>query len=168
MRKKKVYGYDKNLALIHEFETATEAEAALGLYTGAVYESAVRFKRPFKGIQWSYKPIETLTVRDAEIKNEPNPKQHTSVKNPIYMTESELKTKHDQYTILMNAIRQIPDGMFIEESKLLKNAGLWGKPGYRSTTDRPEFRDYKGKADGVVYFGSEKSVKKLKMEGVLS
>jgi hypothetical protein len=67
----------------------------------------------------------------------------------------------------MNEIKQIQKGKFIEESQLLRKAGLWGKSGYRATVSRSEFNEYRGKADGTVYFGHPDRIQFLKSQGVL-
>lgn len=156
--KKQVYGYNQAGELIHEFKSTADAERSLGLYTGSVSEYITKHKRPYKGVLWGYEKR-----NGTDLKKVPQPSQSFN-----YMNENELKQKHDQFTILMNEVKKIPEGRFIEESQILRKAGLWGKPGYRSTSDRPEFKQFRGKADGTVYFGHEKSIQKLKMEGVLS
>lgn len=158
--KKPVYGYNSGGELVYQFDSAAEAERSLNYYQGAITEYISKHDGKYKGITWTLSKKESAPIF---INRKPEPQQSF-----VYMSETELRKKHDLYTILMNEVKQIPDGKFIEESQLLRKAGLWGKPGYRSTSDRPEFKPYKGKADKTIYFGSQKSIEKLKMEGVLS
>lgn len=83
------------------------------------------------------------------------------------LSEADLRKKHDKYFIVMSFLKDIPDGRFIDESTMLRQLSLYGKPGYREAISRPELKDFRGKVDGVIYYGSANSIKKLKQEGVL-
>lgn len=83
------------------------------------------------------------------------------------VSESQLREKHDKFFIIMNFLRAIPEGNFIDEGQLLKEVKLLGKPGYRDALAREEIKPYKGKVDGTTYYGAIKSINKLKTEGVL-
>lgn len=83
------------------------------------------------------------------------------------ISENELRQKHDMFFIIFTHVKQIPIGKYIEESQLLKELGLYGKARYRDAISRSELKDYKGKVDGTVYYGSVESISKLKSEGVL-
>lgn len=83
------------------------------------------------------------------------------------VSEAQLRKKHDKFFIIMTFLNGIPEGNFIEEAQMLKELKLLGKPGYREVLTREEIKPYKGKVDGTVYYGSTKSINKLKTEGVL-
>jgi hypothetical protein len=83
------------------------------------------------------------------------------------ITENELREKHDMFFRIQAFVKKIPDGRFIDESSLLRELSLIGKPRYRDALSRPELKDFKGRVDGVYYYGSHNSIKKLKSEGVL-
>jgi hypothetical protein len=90
------------------------------------------------------------------------------VKTPeITMSEEQLRQKHDMFFMVFTYVKAIPPTKFVEEGQLLRELGLVGKPRYRDAITRPELREYKGKVDGTVYYGSIESIKKLKSEGVL-
>ena len=84
-----------------------------------------------------------------------------------HISEADLRKKHDMYFMVLSFIQGIPEGEFVEESVMLRHLGIVGKPRYRDAITRPELKDFKGKVDGVTYYGSQTSIKKLKSEGVL-
>lgn len=90
------------------------------------------------------------------------------VEKTVFLTEKELRQRHDVFYKIKSELDQIPKGQFIEESSLFKKLSIWGKPGTRSNISQPEIQPYKGKADNTVYYGHPESIEKLKNEGVLS
>jgi hypothetical protein len=82
------------------------------------------------------------------------------------VSEAVLRQKHDMFFIIQNRLKQIPKGFYMEESQLLKDLGLYGKPRYKDALARVE-KDYRGKVDGSIYYGHPESIRKLKNEGVL-
>ena len=85
-----------------------------------------------------------------------------------YITEDQIRQRHDMFYKLKKALESINAGEFIEEQKVLKQLGMWGKPGYRSAVEANEIKAYRGKADGTVYYGHPERIQALKEEGVLS
>ena len=79
----------------------------------------------------------------------------------------QIRKRHDKFYIVSKKIAFIPKDMFIEESELLKELGLLGKPGSKEVTSRMDLKENRGKADGIVYFGHRESIERLKREGVL-
>ena len=93
----------------------------------------------------------------------------TPITKPILgISETDLRRKHDMFYIILAFVKKIQIGKFIEESQMLKEVGLYGKPRYRDAISRVELKDYKGKVDGTTYYGHSESIQKLKNEGVLS
>ena len=85
----------------------------------------------------------------------------------IGISEDELRCKHDMFFIILSYVKNISGGSFIEETKMLKELTLYGKPRYRDAISRAELKAYKGKVDGTVYYGHPDSIHKLKSEGIL-
>lgn len=83
------------------------------------------------------------------------------------LSEDELRIKHDMYYMIQIYLNGMPDGKFVEESAMLRQLSLLGKPRYREALSRHELKEYKGRVDGVTYYGSPASIKKLKSEGIL-
>ena len=85
----------------------------------------------------------------------------------VLLSENELRHKHDMFFKVISFVKGIPDGKYIEETAMLRQLGMIGKPRYKDAITRPELKDYKGKVDGVTYYGTQSSIVKLKQEGVL-
>ena len=88
------------------------------------------------------------------------------VKTSGVLSEAQLRERHDMFFIIMTYLQKIQKGMFIEESQMLKDLGLYGKARYREALSRLE-KEYRGKVDGTIYYSNPESISKLKSEGVL-
>jgi len=80
---------------------------------------------------------------------------------------SDLRKKHDKFYMIFEEVKKIKKDEFIEETELLKMLGIFAKPGYRAAIDNPALKKYKGKADGVVYYGHPESIMELRREAIL-
>jgi len=167
---KEVYLYDpQTKKLIREFESQRDAEKEFGLYRGAVSDcirrGMNRNKYLFSNIKSDFYPDRPKRIFNIK---EILSKEPSLVGEPINaLSEEDLRKKHDKYFIVLSFLKEVPDGKYIDESSMLRQLSLYGKPGYREAISRPELKDFKGKVDGVVYYGSMNSIKKLKQEGVL-
>lgn len=169
-RYKEVYQYDpQSKKLIRKFDTQRDAERELGLYRGAILDyirnGIKKDKYLFSNIKYDLfpdLPKRTLNIKEI-LTNEPSPVGEIISS----LSEKELRKKHDKYFIILSFLKEVPDGRYIDELSMLRQLSLYGKPGYREAVSRPELKGYKGKVDGVVYYGSVNSINKLKQEGVL-
>ncbi len=156
---------------IKTYNSFSELEKEHNLYRGKVYESLVKGRKLgqigndliVSKIKYDAYP-KMGEVRNIEVKDN----EQIQIKSPIMtLTEEQLRQKHDMFFMVFSYIKRIPIGKFVEESQMLRELGLLGKPRYRDALIRIELKEHKGKVDGVVYYGHSESIKKLKQEGVL-
>jgi hypothetical protein len=158
--KKEVHSYDtKTGVYIKTYPCLYEAESDLGLYRGAATDILRRGGKHSK-TYLSYQKTDIFPT----INNEIFKVQTTEIK---MFSETELRQKHDMFFMLIAYVNNIPKGKFIDEVTLLRQLELLGKPRYRDAVSRPELKQFRGKVDGVIYYGCEESISKLKHEGVL-
>lgn len=82
------------------------------------------------------------------------------------ITEAEIREKYDKKYIVQKHAKMIKEGEFYDEDSFIRFCSLNPRvPGFRKALDSPEFKIYKGKADGDVYWGHPSSVEKLKNDG---
>lgn len=175
----KTYVYELGTGkFLAEKKSYGEVERELGLSHGFVYDAL----RRANGKIASRNVVVSTTKYDVfPIENFPNMQKFNKVfkvDNPIVeevksqvvaitLTEEQLRQKHDMFFMVFTYVKAIPPTKFVEEGQLLRELGLLGKPRYRDAISRQELKEYKGKVDGTVYYGSIESIKKLKSEGVL-
>lgn len=83
------------------------------------------------------------------------------------ISEAELRNKYDANFIVKQAILNLKEGVFVPEPEFIKQLRLNSNIGYRSVLEHPDFEKYRGRAGGVKYWSHEKSIRKLKDDGVL-
>jgi hypothetical protein len=83
------------------------------------------------------------------------------------ISESELRSKHDNYTILRNHLSYLKPGLFTPEMDFIQICKFKTGTGFRSVLSDAEFEDYHGTAGGIVYWGTIKDILRLKSEGIL-
>ena len=171
MKPKEVHKYDpKSGDYMDTYASGAIAESKHGLmpYSSSIGH-AIRKGRKAAGFFWSFEK------RDNYFKPEREPLE-MKAENPTkenqhdFLDEDEIRRKHDLFSILQNEIKQIPRGKFIEEERLLRRLGIYGKPGSKKACEKikHEMPENRGKADGIIYYGHSESVSKLKSEGVLT
>jgi hypothetical protein len=154
-----VYYYDSETKkYIKPFTSKSEAERELNLYRGAVGDAMKGRNNP-KHLLFS--TVKAETFPEEENKSAPVLRASNT------LTEDQLREKHDMFFMIFSFVKGLPSGRFIDEPSMLRQLSLLGKPRYREALSRPELKEYKGRVDGVVYYGSTSSIKKLKSEGVL-
>lgn len=79
----------------------------------------------------------------------------------------ELCSMYDVRHKIEQFLQSIPLKTFFVESDVIINAGLKGMA-YRGILDGNDFKDYKGKAGGKVYWGHPESIKEMKEKAVLT
>jgi len=174
----KTYLYELSTGkFLDEKESYGEAERTFGLPHGAVYDYIRRsggviqkYNAIVSTVKYDVYPIETLPnfQKYNKVYTVEKPVVQEVKKTPtIILTEEQLRRKHDMFFMIFSYVKAIPSSKFVEEGQLLRELGLYGKPRYRDAISRPELKEYKGKVDGTVYYGSVESIKKLKNEGVL-
>jgi hypothetical protein len=175
MKGTKVYVYKETGEFFDEFDSFRQAEETLGLYRNLIYEYLRGLRKyPVKGFVFSKHKAEIFPGEILKKREVVKPKNNQKIIIPEtngniqFLSEADLRKKHDMFFILKSELNILQKGQFIEETKLIRKIGLWGKPGFRTVIDAPEVKLYKGKADGVIYFGHPESINKLKNEGVLS
>lgn len=83
------------------------------------------------------------------------------------LTETDLRKRHDNAYKITKVASEIKEGVFVEEQTFIQQCKIKQHAGYRRIIERPEYDQYHGKADGLVYWGHPKSIKKMKQEGIL-
>lgn len=87
--------------------------------------------------------------------------------NGIGLSEQELRFRHDALYKLEQAVKTLTSGKFIPEPEFRTTISI-DPSKFRSKADLPQFDQFKGKVQGVTYWGNPKDIKRLKDEGVLS
>jgi hypothetical protein len=168
-KKKEVHQYDPVTGkYIRTYPSFTVCEQELGMYRGSVSEILKGKTRMRPGMllsteRWEIFP-DLIPLEEGVIQPATN-KIKTDVTGML--TEDELRRKHDMFFMVYSFVKNIPYGKFVEEPVLLRQLGLIGKPRYKDALSRAELKLFKGKVDGVVYYGNSTSIQKLKSEGVL-
>ena len=83
------------------------------------------------------------------------------------LSENELRSKHDNRTILRNHLNCLKPGLFTPETDFIQLCKFKVGTGFRSVLSDSEFEDYHGTAGGVIYWGTTKDILRLKSEGIL-
>ncbi len=84
-----------------------------------------------------------------------------------FVDEVQLMEKHNSFYIFETFLKSIPRGKFARETDVLRHLNMSGKPGYRQVVDHPDYKIYKGTADGIVYNGHPESIEKMKQKTTL-
>ena len=163
-----IYMYDPKTGKYKDkAESYRELEEKYGLYKGAVSDG---LRRPVNAIRARRLLVskQKYDVHPAYLDNgNVEPEQIKTLIPQGTLTEEQLRKKHDMFFIVFEYVKNIPEGKFVEESQMLREVGLLGKPRYRDAISRHELKEFKGKVDGTIYYGNQESIKKLKLEGVL-
>lgn len=159
---KEIHLYDsRTKEYKRSFVSQSEAEHELGLYRGEVRD-ILNNRNNRKNLLLSNKKADIFPGA-----SDSNSKKELTSKPGNMLSEDELRKKHDMFFMILTFVKDMPGGMYIDEPSMLRQLSLYGKPRYREALSRPELKDHKGKVDGVIYYGSVNSIKKLKSEGVL-
>jgi hypothetical protein len=165
-----IHLYDSETGqFIQTYPSQKELERSRGLYRGAITDN-LRRKNGLHN-----KILVSRIKYDVHPKFSGEPPRNTQVvisesiqpTKANTLSEDELRKKHDMFFMIHSFVSNIPEGRFVEEPVMLRQLGLLGKPRYREALSRAELKDYRGKVDGVIYYGSAISIRKLKQEGVL-
>ena len=81
------------------------------------------------------------------------------------LSEAEIRQTYDIRVVVQQALSGLKEGEFWPEQDFLRTKGLISKPGYRPILDAA--KNYRGKAQGKVFYSHPNSIQKLKNEGVL-
>lgn len=170
--KTEIHLYDSNTGMyLESFSSFREAERIKGWYRGAISDALKRRFKSRNGILCSTIRYDVYPgfVEVEKLVEEPEKSECKSNTRFLSksLTEQELRQKHDMFFMVKNYVENIPVGRFVDETQMLRDLGILGKPRYRDAIMRPELKEYKGKVDGTTYYGSIESIKKLKSEGVL-
>jgi hypothetical protein len=137
----------------YKFENDAQLRKACALEFGIssqkVYDSYANFKKS-KNKQ-PKQPIETI--------EEP-------CKPVTGLTESQLRAKHDIDFIIKSKAKELKIGVYVAEHDFIKMCCLHGSQGYRQVLDG--LHEYKGRAGGITYYSHPDSIRKMKIEGILS
>jgi len=110
------------------------------------------------------KAIRRMRLRGLDVSNNGNGKIRIRTKG---LTEQELRKKHDPLYRLEQAVIELEPGKFIPEHEFRILVSL-DNIKFRTNADLPKFDSYKGKVNGITYWGHPKDIKRLKEEGILS
>lgn len=156
---------------VKSYDSFADLEREQGWYRGAVSEI-------LKGKNNKKKPLVSLEKYDinpffAGTEHGPEPEIIPAWK-PVplkgsdgMLSEAELRKKHDMFYQILSFVKGLPEGKYVEETSMLRQLTLFGKPRYREALSREDLKQFKGKVDGTVYYGNPNSIQKLKREGVL-
>lgn len=147
--KKKPVNCIENGNIIATYESIMDAERALGIYPGNI-NKVIGKDRMAGGYQWKYANGEQKAI--------------TAVKRGL--SEAELRAKHDNHYKISKALKSLKKGEFIPEPELISSIGLSGG-GYRRWLDSNNYNDYRGKAQGITYYGHPEDIRRMKDETVL-
>jgi hypothetical protein len=82
------------------------------------------------------------------------------------LSEQELRSKHDGLYKLEQAVKTLMPGKFIPEPEF--RATIATNPSqFRSKADLPQFDIYRGRTQGITYWGHPRDIKRMKDEGIL-
>jgi len=84
------------------------------------------------------------------------------------LSESEIRAKHDTKFILSQVVKKLERGLYITDADFIKQCDIKSHVGYRQMLDDPDFKKYKGKAGGIIYWSHPESIEKMKNEGILT
>jgi len=82
------------------------------------------------------------------------------------LSEQEFRAKHDSLYKLEQAVKMLMPDKFIPENEFRATVAI-DPSKFRSKADLPQFDTYKGRVNGVTYWGHPRDIKRLKDEGVL-
>ena len=80
----------------------------------------------------------------------------------------ELRQKHDLNLIITTGAEALVDDIFLTTSEFVLACKVKVGSGFRAVIDHPDFDKYHGKAGGIVYWSSPKSIMAMKEKGILS
>jgi hypothetical protein len=157
-----------------EYVTTYESQRALerenGMYRGAISDmltGKTKLKLLISTERYDIHPSFEAVACQKPPQEIPQETKPVKVQDIGLMSEAELRKKHDMFYMIFSFVKGIPEGKFVEETNMLRQLTLLGKPRYRDALSRAELKQFKGKVDGVTYYGASVSIQKLKSEGVL-
>lgn len=165
---KEIHLYDSVTGkYVKTYDSYAQLERENGFYRGAVSDILKSKVKPKILIS-----KEKNDVHPSFLSNAPEPMVSEVIK-PVktheggLLSEAELRKKHDMFYQIFSFVKSIPEGKFVEETTMLRQLTLLGKPRYKEALAREDLKQFKGKVDGTIYYGNPNSIHKLKSEGVL-
>lgn len=151
---------------VKSYDSFADLEREQGLYRGAVSEILKgKCKKRERLVSLEKHDVHPLYFHKTEpVTVEPTPPK---IINEGLLSEAELRKKHDMFYQILSFVKGLPEGKYVEETSMLRQLTLFGKPRYREALSREDLKQFKGKVDGTVYYGNPNSIQKLKREGVL-
>lgn len=150
---------------VKSYDSFADLEREHGLYRGAVSEILKgKCKKREGQVSLEKHDVHPLFSKAEPVIELPTPPK---INNEGLLSEAELRKKHDMFYQVFSFVKGLPEGKFVEETSMLRQLTLYGKPRYKDALSRAELKDFKGKVDGVTYYGASTSIGKLKREGVL-
>lgn len=149
----------------NRFSTTSEMYTACVLETGSARKSCINAyaemnPRPVLGLQ-------TIQADAVIPKDEAIPLPGHDATEFTFIDELQLMEKHNAFYIFEMFLKSIPRGKYARETDVLRHLNMSGKPGYRQVIDHPDYKIYKGAADGIVYYGHPESIEKMKQKTTL-
>ena len=83
------------------------------------------------------------------------------------LSEMEIRAKHDLIFQIRAGIKKLEDGKYPSEMQFVRDYCGITRGGYKQELERAEFADNFGRAGQVTYWGTRKSIAKLKADKVL-
>lgn len=93
--------------------------------------------------------------------------EQSAIQDFTFVDEVQLMEKHNFFYIFESFLKSIPKGKFARETDVLRHLNMSGKPGYRQVVEHPDYKVYRGTADGIVYYGHPESIEKMKQKTTL-
>lgn len=78
---------------------------------------------------------------------------------------SEFRLKYDVRSIVGQAVKHLEKGRMLTQQEFVRRYNIRGA--YRDILEGPEFKQYRGKVSGTVYWGHPDDIAQLKNEGLL-
>jgi len=94
------------------------------------------------------------------------PSEEKSNGKKLGISINEIIKTHDVDELLKQGLKKLERGTLFTESEFVDLSGLRGK-NYRTTLDSPEMRQYKGRIDGVTYYGIPTDIEDLKTRYIM-
>lgn len=150
---------------VKSYDSFADLEREHGLYRGAVSEILKgKCKKREGQVSLEKHDVHPLFSKAEPVTELPTPPK---INNEGLLSEAELRKKHDMFYQILSFVKGLPEGKYVEETSMLRQLTLFGKPRYREALTREDLKQFKGKVDGTVYYGNPNSIQKLKREGVL-
>ena len=86
----------------------------------------------------------------------------------VGLTEAQMRAKYDIRFIVANKCKELKQGVYLTRAEFVKFCGIRPGQGYTDVINHPDYDAYRGKVGGDVFFSHPDSIRKFKLEGLLT